>query len=98
MIKNLTEEVVNREYDRLRPQFPHFCGCEICHADVLVFALNRVPAHYVATLQGSVITDVNLDRDQEKVSVDVVLLDGLRKVSQAPRCGRKPQALEKAKG
>ncbi|MGH7751218.1 MAG: late competence development ComFB family protein, partial [Gemmatimonadales bacterium] len=51
MIKNLTEEAVSREYERLRPQFPNFCGCDVCHADVLVFALNRVPSHYVATLQ-----------------------------------------------
>lgn len=94
MIANLMEEAVRREYDRLRPRFPRFCGCQLCHADVLVFALNRLPPHYVATLQGKVLTEVALGRDQERVSLAVVLLDGLRKVSLAPRCGRKPTPLE----
>jgi hypothetical protein len=44
----------------------------------------------VSTRQGEVITELNLETDQEKARLDVVLMEGLRKVALAPRCGAKP--------
>jgi competence protein ComFB len=83
----VTLEVVRREYEGLRPRFPQFCGCDTCRSDVLVYALNRLPPHYVSTAQGEVITELRLQSDQERAKLDVVLLEGLRKVALAPRCG-----------
>ncbi len=84
---NVTFEVVQREYDKLRPQLPRFCGCATCRGDVLVFALNRLSPHYVSTLEGEVLTELRLDSDQERAKLDVALLDGFRRVGLAPRCG-----------
>jgi competence protein ComFB len=92
-VTNVTLEVVHKEYDRLRPRFPSFCGCETCRGDVIVYALNRLQPHYVSTPQGEVITELSLDTDQEKAKLDVVLMEGLRKVALSPRCGRKPVTL-----
>jgi competence protein ComFB len=92
-VTNVTLEVVYKEYDRLRPRFPGFCGCETCRGDVVVFALNRLQPHYVSTPQGEVITERSLETDQEKAKLDVVLMEGLRKVALSPRCGRKPVTL-----
>ena len=78
---------MRQEYERLRPRFPAFCGCDTCRGDVLVYALNRLPAHYVSTLQGEVITELELHSDQERAKLDVVLMDGMRRVALAPRCG-----------
>ena len=89
----MTSEVAQREYDRLRPQLPRFCGCETCRGDVLVYALNRLSPHYVSTRQGEVLTGISLETDQEKAKLDVVLLEGFRKVALAPRCGAKPVQL-----
>jgi len=86
-------EGAHREYERLRAQFTKFCGCDTCHGDVMVYALNRLSPHYVSTRQGEVITAINLDTDQEKAKLDVVLLEGFRKVAAAPRCGAKPVTL-----
>ena len=86
-------EVVHREYDRLRPQLPTFCGCDTCRGDVHVYALNRLTAHYVSTRQGEVLTELSLASDQEKAKLDVVLLEGFRRVAIAPRCGAKPVQL-----
>jgi dethiobiotin synthetase len=83
----VTLEVAQREYDRLRPQLPRFCGCNTCRGDVVVYALNRLAPHYVASLEGEVVTEVSLESDQEKAKLDVVLLEGFRKVGLAPRCG-----------
>src|SRR5438477_641822 len=92
-VTNVTFEVVQREYAKLRPQLPRFCGCETCRGDVLVFALNRLAPNYVSTPQGEVLVELRLDSDQEKAKLDVALLEGFRKVGLAPRCGAKPVQL-----
>jgi len=86
-------EVVLREYQSLREGFPKFCGCDTCHSDVIVYALNRLAPHYVSTRQGEILTELTLASDQEKAKLDVALLEGFRKVAAAPRCGAKPTQL-----
>jgi competence protein ComFB len=92
-VTNVTMEVVQREYQSLRDKFPKFCGCDTCRGDVLVYALNRLTPHYVSTRQGEILTELSLASDQEKAKLDVALLEGLRKVALAPRCGAKPSPL-----
>ena len=84
---------MHREFDRLRGSFPSFCGCDTCKGDVLVFALNRLAPHYVSTRAGEILTELSLQTDQERARLSVVLLEGLRKVGLAPRCGAKPVQL-----
>jgi len=92
-VTNVTSEVVNREYQSLRDRLPTFCGCDVCHSDVVVFALNRLSPHYVSTRQGEILTGLSLSSDQEKAKLDVAMLEGFRKVAMAPRCGAKPVQL-----
>ncbi|HTK42397.1 MAG TPA: late competence development ComFB family protein [Gemmatimonadales bacterium] len=87
MIRNLSEDHVIHAYESLRQHFPDFCGCDICREDVLVFTLNRVAPRYVASLEGSVLTEVNLEKEQSRAPIDVAMMEGFRKVSLAPRCG-----------
>lgn len=88
MIHNLVEEHVVAAYDQLRAHFPDFCGCEVCRSDVLVYALNRLPARYVASVEGKVVTELNLDKDQTRVTIEIHVMEGFRKVTRSPRCGR----------
>ena len=92
-VSNVTLEVVQREYSSLRDAFPKFCGCDTCRGDVLVYALNRLAPHYVSTRQGEILTALSLQSDGEKAKLDVALVDALRKVAVAPRCGAKPTQL-----
>ena len=94
MIHNLVEEHVRASYDSLRPRFPTFCGCDVCREDALVYTLNRVPSRYVSSRTGTVLTEVNLEKDQSRTAIDVAMLEGFRKISLAPRCGAKGKALE----
>ena len=87
-IHNLVENHVAHAYDQLKGHFPGFCGCDICRLDVMVYALNRLPARYVIGASGSVVTEVDLERDQNRATIEVMVLDGLRKVGAAPRCGK----------
>ena len=94
MIRNLVEEHVIAAYDSLRPHFPAFCGCDTCRGDALVYALNRLPARYVASLEGSVLTEINLDRNQVRAQIDVMMVEAIRRVALVPRCGKvAPQTL-----
>lgn len=94
MIHNRVEEHAREAYHRMVTHFPAFCGCDLCQGDVLVYALNRLPARYVASREGTVITELSLDKQQNKVSIDVVVMDAIRKVAFAPRCGKvEPQRL-----
>jgi competence protein ComFB len=86
VIHNLVEEHVRAAYEALRPSFPTFCGCETCRDDVLVYALNRVPARYFSRLQGSVLTEVSLEKDQNRAAIDVAMMEALQRISAAPRC------------
>lgn len=91
MIQNKVEFHVLEAYESLKGHFSGFCGCGICKADVLVYALNRLPARYVASREGTVITELNLDKNQNRATIDVAVMDGLRKVMSSPRCKESSQ-------
>jgi competence protein ComFB len=76
---------VTREYERLRQSFPEFCGCGTCRDDVIVFALNRIPPHYVTHRRGAVLQHLKMQRDQEVADISVALLEGFRRVQKSPR-------------
>lgn len=86
-MKNMLEEAVAQEYERLRPTISGFCGCPQCRDDVLVYALNRLAPRYVAAPEGEVISSVALQREQPKADVSIVLLEAFRRVGSAPRPG-----------
>lgn len=87
-LRNLVEDHVAESYRTLRSHFPEFCGCEMCHADVVVYAMNRLPPRYVATLEGTVVTEVSLERDQGRAAIEVAVMEGFKRVMRSPRCGR----------
>jgi len=93
VIHNLAEEHVLASYESLRARFPEFCGCDLCREDALVYTLNRVPPRYVASRTGSVLTEMNLEKDQSRAAIDVTMMDGLRKIALAPRCGAQGRVL-----
>ena len=88
MIRNLVESRVEEAYQALRPRYPDFCGCDICREDVMVFALNRLAPRYVTSVEGRAVTGVALERDQQRATIEVAVIEGLQRVGQAPRCGR----------
>lgn len=88
MIKNLVEDHARESYSGIVKRFPDFCGCELCQADVMVYALNRLPSRYVSTAKGKAVTDMSLEKEQQRATIDVAIIDGIRRVTQSPRCGR----------
>jgi late competence development protein ComFB len=87
VIRNIAEEHVTTAYQALLPHFPDFCGCEVCRDDVLVFTLNRIVPRYVSSLTGSVVTEVDLKKEQSRAAIQVAMMEALRRISLTPRCG-----------
>jgi competence protein ComFB len=88
MIRNLVEEHVRQSLEALKAHFPAFCPCgeAQCTEDVLVYALNRIPPRYVTTPEGQAVTELALEKQQQRAEIDVVVMEALRRVSMAPRC------------
>ena len=93
MIRNVVADHVAEHYKTLRARFPSFHGCQMCEDDVQVYALNRLPPKYVATTGGGMITGVELELGQGGTDIDIVLMEGFRKVAATPRCGALPSTL-----
>ena len=88
-MKNVVEDIVKRVYAELLPSVPDPCGCDLCREDVLVYALNRLPPHYVATLKGQVLSELEMNADQSRANVAIAIMEGFQAVGASPRCGRK---------
>lgn len=86
------EDHVAQAYEAMRPHFPDFCACEVCRDDALVFTLNRVSPRYVASRTGSVVTELNLEKEQSRAAIEVAMMEALRRISLAPRCGGRGKA------
>ncbi len=88
-MRNVVEALVIREYERLLPTVTGACQCAVCREDVLVYALNRLVPHYVATPAGAVISSVEMEKVQGQADIAVALMDGFRVVASAPRHGKR---------
>lgn len=89
-MKNVVEELVGALYAELLQTVADAHHCPVCREDVMVYALNRLHAHYVATLKGEVVSRFEVERDQSRADATVALMEGFRFVAANPRCGRKP--------
>ena len=50
------------------------CSCELCQADIMALALNRLPAHYYVSQRGEIMTrwKSQTTTDQVRIMADVV--------------------------
>ncbi len=87
-MRNVVEALVIREYDRLLPTVPGACRCAMCREDTLVYALNRLAPHYVATLTGEVVSNVTMEGVQGQADIAVALMDAFKVVAASPRHAR----------
>ena len=88
-MKNVAEDQVASLYTELLPTVAEaHAGCSVCREDVMVYALNRLSPHYVSTLQGEVLSRLDIQGGQLGTDATVVILDAFRFVARSPRCGR----------
>ncbi len=83
-MRNVSEDLLRELYDELKPGVPGWKDSLENREDVLVYALNRVPPHYVATTRGEVMTRMEMLRDQLRADATVALMEGFRFVAARP--------------
>jgi competence protein ComFB len=88
-MKNRLESVIEEIYHELRKQNPDYCACELCRSDVLAFALNHSrPRYSGGTTTGQALISVELQKDQTRAELAVIVLDAMRRVAATPRHGK----------
>ena len=85
MAKNLLEQTVASLYDDVCGGDQHFCGCASCREDVITWVLNHARPRYVAgSTTGAAVTSVDLQREQTRAELTVLLFEGMRRVRANP--------------
>ena len=86
MIYNIMEGIVKREVSHLI-EFGHYtgCKCEKCHADITARALNLLPAKYVVTKEGELISQVEATMPQNQVDILAAVVTASKLVEATPR-------------
>ena len=73
-LKNHTEIVVYQALQNYLRNNKISCSCELCQADIMALALNRLPPRYYVSLRGEIMTqwESHALPDQARVMADVV--------------------------
>ena len=83
-LNNLTEEVVLEMLGKMlqRDEFSDICKDEDCLLDMATYALNRLPAKYVATSKGELFSKTEELEQQHSVDVLSVVTRAIKIVSE----------------
>lgn len=83
-LNNLTEEVVLEMLQEMlkREEFEDVCTDEDCLLDMATYALNRLPAKYVATSKGEIFSKTEELEQQHSVDVLSVVTRAIKVVSE----------------
>lgn len=84
VLRNMTEDIVLRKIDQMKNGLD-CCTCEHCLLDIASYALNRLPAKYVATTQGELLSRLDTLEPQFDATVMTVILQGAMLVKTHPR-------------
>ena len=80
MMEDLLEERLNEIYPTLG-----CCTCDICRADILAFALNRLPTKYVVYPIGEVYSKLYVLKLQHDADIVAALTQAAQMVTENPR-------------
>ena len=85
-MKNLLEDAVLRIYEDLVAKTPGACACESCKEDALAYVLNKTrPRYSGGTDTGMALIALDLQKDQTRAQLAVVVMDAIRRVAANPR-------------
>ena len=84
MWHNVMEDIAVGKYEDMKENL-HCCTCERCRADIIAFALNRLPTKYVVTKEGEAYSKIYVLKSQNDMDVMTALAMGARLVNENPR-------------
>lgn len=84
ILRNLTEDIVVEELDSMI-DILDVCKCDRCRLDIASYALNRLPAKYVCTTQGELMSKLSIIDSDFKIRVATEITKGAEIVKRNPR-------------
>ncbi len=84
-IYNYMEDVVKDELDKSLADITDICKCQKCKFDMMVWALNRLPAKYVLSDKGRLYTKLTEQETQFRADVVRELTKAILHVGRNPR-------------
>ncbi|MCD6362378.1 MAG: late competence development ComFB family protein [Synergistetes bacterium] len=79
------ERVVKETLEKLLKDRDDVCKCEECIADMMAYALNRLPPKYIVTDRGYIFSKLNEIEAQFQVDVLEAVLEAIKVISKNPR-------------
>ncbi|MDL2237527.1 late competence development ComFB family protein [Christensenellaceae bacterium OttesenSCG-928-K19] len=84
LVANIMEEIVEAKLDIFMAQYD-ICKCDMCRADVLALALNKLPPKYVVSTSGDVYSRLQTTTTQMLAEITVALTSAVELVGKKPR-------------
>ena len=84
-LKNMMEDAVEYQLNKLLPTMPNICSCENCRLDMASYALNRLSPQSVRTDTGELFQKLNNNRPQAEVEILAVVISAINKIGSHPQ-------------
>jgi competence protein ComFB len=79
------ERAVRDTHAKLAESHPEFCACEQCADDVVALVMNQTRPRYTTTGLGWAVEAADLDTDQVRAELSVLVFDAMHRVAEQPR-------------
>ena len=83
-LRNIMEDDVERQLNKLLPTMPNICSCEICRSDMAAYALNRLKPNYVRSDKGELFHKVNTSSTQAKTDLMTAVITAINIIGARP--------------
>ena len=84
-LRNVMEDAVEYQLNKILPTMPNVCSCENCRLDMASFALNRLSPQYVRTDTGALFQKLNNSSQQAEVEVLTAVISAVKVISAHPK-------------
>jgi len=79
------ERAVREVHEKLTRTHADFCACEQCADDVVALVMNQTKPRYTTTGLGWAVEAADLDTDQVRAQLAVLVFDAMNRVAEQPR-------------
>ncbi|HEY7237152.1 MAG TPA: late competence development ComFB family protein [Gemmatimonadaceae bacterium] len=79
------ERAVREVHAQLTEMHHEFCSCEQCADDVVAMVMNQIRPRYTTTGLGWAVETADLDTDQVRAQLSVLVFEAMHRVAEQPR-------------
>lgn len=86
ILKNVMEVIVEQRLEEMLPSL-NCCDCEQCRMDIMALVLNRLPARYVVTQKGELMSRLDSYERQNAADLTKAIVEAAKIVADNPNHG-----------